>query len=207
MLLSVLSFMFLLLFSTFILLQNGIYLQNISFQNIKVKKLYIKWDEKITLNAKEISITKDRSNEDSNVEYEKILQIIKEILPFTSWLKELHVEKILLSDIEGSVKYIDDKEGYLNLASESFTLNSSLLSKNGSLEIGIKELKSLNKKLKINGNFIINTKRVDIYIIFKHNYTWQRKAQPICSWQHTKTYLRTKIRQKYKEHKRDSKHF
>mgnify|MGYP001381469141 CR=1 FL=1 len=159
MLLSVLSFMFLLLFSTFILLQNGIYLQNISFQNIKVKKLYIKWDEKITLNAKEISITKDRSNEDSNVEYEKILQIIKEILPFTSWLKELHVEKILLSDIEGSVKYIDDKEGYLNLTSESFTLNSSLLSKNGSLEIGIKELKSLNKKLKINGNFVINTKK------------------------------------------------
>lgn len=159
MLLSALSFIFLLLFSSFILLQNGIYIQNISFQNIKVEKLYIKWDEKITLSAKEISIAKDKSDDNSRIKHQEIFKTIKEILPFTNWLKELEIEKFLFADIVGSVKYIDDKEGYLKLASESFTLKSSLMPNNDFLDIKINELKALDERVKINGNLILNAKK------------------------------------------------
>ncbi|MDD3505061.1 MAG: hypothetical protein PHX65_00725 [Sulfurimonas sp.] len=158
-LLSALSFIFLLLFSSFILLQNGIYIQNISFQNIKVEKLYIKWDEKITLSAKEISIAKDKSDDNSRIKHQEIFKTIKEILPFTNWLKELEIEKFLFADIVGSVKYIDDKEGYLKLASESFTLKSSLMPNNDFLDIKINELKALDERVKINGNLILNAKK------------------------------------------------
>ena len=42
-----LSFIFLTLSLLFILLQNGVYLENITLPNLQVKKLYIKWNEKL----------------------------------------------------------------------------------------------------------------------------------------------------------------
>ncbi|MDT8338444.1 MAG: hypothetical protein RQ763_04520, partial [Sulfurimonas sp.] len=158
-LISILSFIFILLFAAFILLQNGLYIDDISFQNIKVKKLYIKWDEKITISANEIAVAKNSSDKNSEIQYKKILQIVKEILPFTNWLKELVVEKITLNGIEGKVQYIDNQKGYLNLASNTFTLKSSLLPNNGLLYIVIEELKAFENGLNINGSLILKANK------------------------------------------------
>lgn len=159
-LLSALSFIILSLFALFIILQNGLYLEEISLQNIKVKKLYIKWDEKISLSANEVNIIEDKHEQSSTEDYEKILKTIKTILPFTSWLKELDIYTILLNDIEGSIKYIDDKEGYIKLASENFTLNSSILPSNGLLYLELNEFKALNNRVIIDGNAVLNAKEM-----------------------------------------------
>lgn len=158
-LISILSFMFILLFAAFILLQNGLYIDDISFQNIKVKKLYIKWDEKITISANEIAVAKNSSDKNSEIKYKKILQIVKEILPFTNWLKELVIEKITLDGIEGKVQYIDNQKGHLNLASNTFTLKSSFLPNNGLLHIAIDELKAFENGLNINGSIILKANK------------------------------------------------
>lgn len=158
-LISILSFIFILLFATFILLQNGLYIDDISFQNIKVKKLYIKWDEKITLSANEISILGDKSSSGSGVQYKEAVQTIKTILPFTNWIKELQLERVKINGIEGEVKYIDDQKGYLNLRSDIFTLKSSLLPNSTLLYIEIEELKAFENAMNISGTLLLEAKK------------------------------------------------
>ncbi len=135
------------------------YIDDISFQNINVKKLYIKWDEKITISANEIAVTKESSDNNSEVKYKKVVQTLKEILPFTNWLKELELKKITINGIKGEVKYIDDQKGYLNLTSNTFTLKSSLLPNSGLLHISIEELKAFENGLNINGTLLLKAKK------------------------------------------------
>ncbi len=135
------------------------YIDDISFQNIKVKKLYIKWDEKITISANEIAVAKESSDNYSEVTYKKVVQTLKEILPFTNWLKEVELKKITINGIKGEVNYIDDQKGYLNLESDTFTLKSSLLPNSGLLFIAIEELKAFENGLNINGTLLLKAKK------------------------------------------------
>ncbi|MDD5372191.1 MAG: AsmA-like C-terminal domain-containing protein [Sulfurimonas sp.] len=157
-LVSIFSFIFLILFASFMLLQNGIYIDNISFQTVKVEKLYIKWDEKISVVAKELNFTKEKKRSDSEIEYEKIIKIVKNTLPFTVWFKEIIIEKISLGDTDCVIRYTDDEKGLLHISSPDFILNSSLFSYNNLITLKIDELKAIKKDLKIDGNISFDIK-------------------------------------------------
>jgi len=157
-LVSIFSFIFLILFTLFIFLQNGIYIDNISFQNVKVEKLYIKWDEKISVVAKELHFTKEKKRSDSEIEYEKIIKSVNGVLPFTAWFKEVTIEKISLNDTECMIRYTNGERGLLHISSPDFILNSSLFSDNNLLRLKIDELKVINKDLKIDGNITFDIK-------------------------------------------------
>ncbi|MDQ1268471.1 MAG: hypothetical protein QG560_1114, partial [Campylobacterota bacterium] len=101
------------LFIVFLFLQNGIYLEDTSFQNVKIKKLYIKWDEKISLIAKEIQISEKKNDREAQDDYEKNIKTIKENLPYLNWFKEVTLEKIVYNDITATLHYIDNSSGFL----------------------------------------------------------------------------------------------
>lgn len=153
---SALSFIFLILFIVFLFLQNGIYLEDTSFQNVKIKKLYIKWDEKISLIAKEIVISEKKKQTDSQDDYEKNIKTIKENLPFLNWFKEITLERIAYNDIDASLHYIEGESGFINLSSANFRLNAALSSKEGLLHLGIEEFLFTNKNTKISGDAIFS---------------------------------------------------
>jgi len=155
-LVSALSFIFLILFALFILLQNGIYIDDISLQNIKAKRLYIKWDEKISLVIKELHITKDKENKDSEIDYDELFKRLKNNLIFSSWFKTITIDKISFNNIKGSLKYVDNKKGSLSLSSPDFLLKSSFFSKNDLFKIEIDSLKAKEKEIFVNGNIVFN---------------------------------------------------
>ena len=125
-LLSAISFIFLILFTSFIILQNGIYIDNISFSNFKAKKLYIKWDEKLSFIVKELDIQKDTNNNTSKINLKNIGTDIKRIILLDSFVEKVFIEKISFNDVSGSFKYSSTEEGFLDLHSESFSLDSDL---------------------------------------------------------------------------------
>ena len=156
---SVLSFIFLILFTSFILLQNGIYINDISLQKVKVKQLYIKWDEKINVVVKELNIIEEKRGDSSDIEYKNIIKTIKQILPFVSWFKKIIIEKIYFNKIVGTLKYIEDEKGTLQVATSDFTLKSSLYKSQNILDISIDEFKNRSKNIDIDGHIIFDTHR------------------------------------------------
>jgi len=146
------------LFTIFVLLQNGVYIDTISFQNFKVKKLYIKWDEKISIVAQELNIEKEKIKKSSKTDYNKSLERLKKTLTFGSWFKQVTIEKIYINGIKGSFNYIDGESGFLDLYSQDFILKSSISSEKNLLNLEIEEFRIANKELKIDGNLILNTK-------------------------------------------------
>jgi len=138
------------------LLQNGLYIDNISLPNVKLKALYIKWDEKININIKEIDIEK-KNTPNKKFDYEKINQYMKKIYLFDNWFQKVDISKIKYDDLIASFHYEYSKKSRFNALSPHLSLNGEIFSDSKLFNINIKEFKSFDKNITINGNIILDS--------------------------------------------------
>ncbi len=166
---SLLSFILLLLTSVFILLQNGLYIDNISIPNVNVKQLYIKWNEKVDISVKEISIVKKESGSDTEFNYKKIDDYLKSLSLASNWFESIVIDKISFNDISASFKYKDGERGFIVASSPNFYLNSSLYYESNFLNLKIDEFKDIKRKINLNGTLFFNPKDIELSSVFNIN--------------------------------------
>ncbi len=158
---SFLSFIFLTLSIIFILLQNGIYIDDLSIPNLKIKKLYIKWNKKLSITVDEIKITNKQKSK-KPINYKEINKSFKKIVLFDNWFEQIIINKITFNNISGSFKYIDGENGFLNASSPNFLLKSSLFFESKLFNIKIDEFHDYKRNIKINGNIIFDAYNLEL---------------------------------------------
>ncbi|MDQ1263626.1 MAG: hypothetical protein QG559_627 [Campylobacterota bacterium] len=156
-LVTILSFIFLLLFFSFIALQNGVTIDSISLKNIQAKKLYIKWDEKISLSAKELNIKKDSNV--IEIDYEGIVKEIKNALLFATCFNNINIESISYGDFKGSFNYIEDENSYLKIHSDIFELESLIKTDGHIFDIDIVKIRSKTKNITADAKIIFDLRK------------------------------------------------
>ncbi len=140
----------------FIFLQNGIFLQNISFANINVDKLYIKCDKKITLYIKEITV-KERKNQDFTIDdVQDILKSLKINLVYLTIFKEITIDKISFNQADLVLNYSDSKDGFLKISSPYAELDATLSFRNALFHLDIEKFKIIDKDIDIDGDIIFD---------------------------------------------------
>ncbi len=152
---SFLSFIFLALSLIFIVLQNGIYIDKISTPDIKIKQLYIKWNEKIDVSIKDIKITSSKST-NSDIDHKKINKIFNNISIFRHWIEKLTIENIDYNNINASFNYDYGDGGSLTASSDDFILKSFLYFKSEQLVININKFTDTKHKTDIRGDISID---------------------------------------------------
>ena len=156
-------FTFLLLFTLFVVLQNGVFIEDISTKQIQVKQLYIKWNERVDISIKEIHLAKQESKTDSKIDYPLISKYINSLSYTRNWFNSILIEKISYEDINASFHYKDLSEGFLLLSSEDMDLNASISVQPDIIKIKLKQFNIKNKDIKADGNIYISTKELKIY--------------------------------------------
>jgi hypothetical protein len=158
---SFLAFIFLIFSVTFVVLQNGLYIEDISLTNLKIKQLYIKWNEKLDISTKKLIINskEDTKSEDIDIKKEitKAIHIIKYSLDLYDFIGSINIQKIEYNNIMGSFKYDDNNNGFIVMNSEEFTLNCKTSFKNNLLNLNILELDDKNRDIKVRGDIILDT--------------------------------------------------
>jgi hypothetical protein len=156
-------FILLVLTTTFIILQNGLYINSLSLPNIKIKQLYIKWNEKLDISLQTIEIIKNRSKTVSKLNSKKIEKSLKSLSRFSHLFSSLTVEKMKLNDILVSLHYQENKEGFLIASSPDFNLKATLSTQEDIFSIHIQELKYLKREIKLNGYLYFDQRNVALY--------------------------------------------
>ena len=158
---SFLSFIFLTLFIIFIFLQSGVHIENISLANVKVKTLYIKWNEKLNISAEEIHITQKEQN-DQKPEIKELNNYLKKIILFDTWFEYISIKHIIYNEVKASFQYDHDKKGFLVVSSPDFELKSILFFESQFLNIEVEKFKSLKKNISVDGSIIIDSKKIEL---------------------------------------------
>lgn len=160
---SFLASILFILFTLFVLFQNGVYIEDISLPNLKIKQLYIKYNEKLNITLDELVIHKQKSNLDTKFDYFVVDEIFKTMILFDNWFEKIAIKKISYNDISGSFKYIDGKNGFLKASSSAFNIKSFIFFESNMLNLKIDEFKDLKRDVKIDGNIIVNSEKLEIY--------------------------------------------
>jgi len=159
---SILSFIFLVLCVIFILLQNGVYIEHISIPKIEVKKLYIKWNEKIDVSVDEIHIVTKTDNQNLELQYKNLNNLFNQLAFFQDWFGEVALNSVTIDDIAANFKYSSTEGGFLKASSPTFSFKSKLFFEQSLLNIKIEEFKDLKNKIAIDGNIILNSNTFNI---------------------------------------------
>jgi len=157
------SLIILSLFITFIILQNGLYIENLSIPNIQIKQLYIKWNEKIDISVKNISIKKTTSTSKNKIDYKSINTYFKKLSHMNNLFNSITIESIQTDNIEASFQYKQGEKGFITVKSDLYSLDSYLSLDKDILHIEINKLKDLHKNIKLNGEIFIDTKKLELY--------------------------------------------
>lgn len=156
---SLLLFIFISLSVLFIVLQNGLYLEGVSVPNIKIRQLYIKWNENLDISIKEVEIIKNKNS--SKLELDEISKILKKIPHLYNIIEKISIDKIIVNDVTGSFAYDRGGNGYFSISSPKISLKSSLYFESNLLNFKIDEFEDIKRDIKIHGNIILNTDTKD----------------------------------------------
>ena len=142
-------------------MQNGVYVKNLSLANLKVKQLYIKWNEKLDLSIKEVTLLDTKKNKNSTINLEQINKSLHELYFFNNWFDSVIIEKMTYNDISATLNYKSNEDGFFTATSPEFSLKSSINVESDLLNIKVDSFKDSKRKIDVSGNIILNTNRYE----------------------------------------------
>ncbi len=161
--LSIFTFILLSFGAIFIILQNGLYLDTLNIQNIHAKELYIKWNEKLDVSIKKITLSPHKNAKPFKMDLQLFQSSVKKLLLTNTVLHTLTIESFESADTHASVFYKEGEEGYLQLSSQTFDLNSSLKITQNYLQLHIKNARIHGKKIAFQGNIYLHKDDFKMY--------------------------------------------
>ena len=149
--------------TTFIILQNGLYIDSLSLPNIKVKQLYIKWNEKIDVSIQTLKIIKKKSDTKFKIDQKKLKKQLLFLSHYDEWFGNVVVEKVIIGDTIGSFVYHKNGFGYLNALSPSFEFKATLSKQRNISILHIKSLRVLKRNIYLRGDIFFDKNKFLLY--------------------------------------------
>jgi hypothetical protein len=153
---SFLIFIFLTFSIVFIVLQNGLYIENISIPKLKINQLYIKWNESLDISIEEIKITQSKESPDTALDIKRIATELSKFENYYNIFEKVNIQKISYNDIQASFKYTRGEDGYFSAKSNNLLLNGSLFFEEEFLNIEVHAFKDYIRDISIDGNIILD---------------------------------------------------
>lgn len=160
---SFFTFIFLSLSTIFIVLQNGLYLDNISIPNVKIKQLYINWNEKIDIKIEHLSIYNKNSKNAKPFNIKKIKKYIKKISSLNHFIGDIVIDKVVYNTTTASIVYRGANKGTVTITSPTINFDSEIYHDNNNFVMHIKKLKSLNNNINAKGDLYLNLKSIELF--------------------------------------------
>ena len=147
----------------FIVLQNGLYLDNVSISNVDAKNIYIKWDNRLNISVQELKINTTNSKTGHHITFKEISKSIKVISQTTNLFHSIVINNLHVNNASGSFKYTSDDQGFLVLKSPTLNLESKIYFKSHLLKVSIDNFTDKKRALQAKGIVIFDTNAKKIY--------------------------------------------
>ena len=174
---SFILFLFITSVSLVLLLQKGVHLQELSFSNVNLKQLYIKWDKKLDLSIKELYIYQTSQNQTTKFNIGELQKDLRRLSYVSKLFNSITIEKIYNKDFKANFHYKENSKGFLHLKTQDITLDASLSLQSDYLVVEVEKLKDTQRHIDLHANLLIDLKatklftRVDTHINEDANLT------------------------------------
>ena len=138
-------------------------IDEITVAGLDVEKLYIKWDEKLSLYAKHAYVTKRNKKQAARFDFSSITDTFRYIRFFEGFVDSVSIEKLRLGESEGSFLYNVGSDNILTLASPKHSLRCHIDYGNDYFVLRINELRDIAKDVNVSGTIVAKVHDSEFY--------------------------------------------
>ena len=160
---DLLIFIFLTLFSIYFTLHIGLKLDTFILPNLKIEKLYIKWDEKIRVDIESIKITKSNTKGKLDLTTLDIKKILKKTRLLATLFGDINIKSIQFNETSATFRYKEGDAGFLNLRSPDLHLDASVEMNNHLIMLDISNFHDKITNSTVVGQVVIDTLEDRLY--------------------------------------------
>ncbi|QSZ41808.1 hypothetical protein GJV85_06705 [Sulfurimonas aquatica] len=125
-----------------------------------MQKLYIKWNKRIDISIKTITVTSKNTKANK---LEETIDNLEVILTNNTFIDSISIENIYIDDFEASLNYAREQKSQLIVKSNELHINSLFYLTENYLTIELESLVNEAKKIEANGSFYIDINKKNIY--------------------------------------------
>ncbi len=160
---DLLIFIFLTLFSLYFTLHIGLKLDTFVLPNLKIEKLYIKWDEKIRVDIESIEITKSNTQNKFDITSLDIKNLLKRTRLLATLFGDINIRDIQFNDTNATFRYKEGEAGFINLKSPEVDLDASVKMNNHLILLNIAHFHDNSSDSKIVGQIAVDLQEDRLY--------------------------------------------
>ena len=148
----------------FVVLKNGLYLDELSFKNIQIKQLYIKWNEKIDISVKKIDIqSTNEKSKNTTPNLKNYIYFLQDIV------NSIVIENLSFNKTHISMAYYANSKGFINIKYDDIKILTTFKHKKNELNFHINEMLINHEKVKIKSSIVLNNSGVFYNLKFLNN--------------------------------------
>ncbi len=122
----------------FFALLHGIHIHELRLPYVKIKELYIKWDEKLIISIEDAQILSDTSHKrEKPFEIQTTLAYVTDMY---NYFKRINIKHLHYKDIRASINYAENSSGFVKIESKFFLLNGSIFIDDNNVYLHIAKL-------------------------------------------------------------------
>lgn len=129
--------------------------------HFKVEQLYIKWNEKFTITAKNIEITttpKKKQEKSNKRQLKEFFDVLRNVREFSDLVKEVDIQRIAINNYQLSYKFKEGTKSYLTLQSDKLKLDANLREENNRFIVDINRFHIIEQDTTIHGTVVFDNK-------------------------------------------------
>jgi len=166
---DLLIFILITLFTIYFTLHIGLKLDNFILPGLKIEKLYIKWDEKISVNIDSIKITKSNTDSTFDLQTVNVEELLKSSRTLGTFFSDVHIDHIQINDMNATFSYIEHRKAYLEVRGPTLNLITTIDINDHLLNISIKEFMETSTNTSLTADLIGDVREDRLYGDIKVN--------------------------------------
>ena len=166
---SFLTFIGLIFLLLFIMLYQGFTVEKLILPGFKIEQLYIKWNEKLALEAESITITKSNMQQKRAADLSVITKTFEAVKWLDVWVESVEIDKIQVNDIHGSFRYKMGGRGFISLVTPDIHLLMEMGFNGHHVVADIKRIRHLKHNIHVEGQSVIDLDTFSSYSALKVN--------------------------------------
>ena len=142
-------------------LKVGFSINEVSFNHIHIQKLYLKWNDKLDLSIKNITITTKSTQTNQKFSIKELHKKLENIKLIPKYFENIDIKSIYVDNKKASFKFNKKEKGFIKLEDKNFKLYANIYCKNSKeIILKIKQIKAKNINLSANANIVLTKDKI-----------------------------------------------
>ena len=148
--------------SLYFTLKDGVLVEQLDLPGLSIEKLYIKWDEKLSIHAASADVTKRSKTRTEPFDYRTIAKSLRAVRFLDDFVASVNIDQLRLNDANGTLHYNIGGDNVIKLESPVFGFDAAMRFSEEYVTLRVQRFEDRRRGVSVDGDVVMDLPRSEI---------------------------------------------